>query len=466
MNRGAAVQLVLLGALGCASQRMRDAPKPPAPPSASPRGTSQAQQASAAASCRAERVLSLEPLRSQAPLAVAELFAPSILTRDDAGAEGAYERISTTVLGAEPPPNASEAVEICRDWPGVPVSGNGRGDRVRIFDVQRVTTTGSRMGLSLALSSTDALEALLGDRDANWQVTLLDSDYHVVARSSFVTERPAEMTLDGVGAVLRLEHGLIHARVAFGCADKNGERFDVPVELAGSCVNAENEASSERTHPTPLVSGACVGQRLSTPTPLPGRLPGYEDTHGKTGPWLAMPYIADDAAALDTDWHRIAMLLSPRSAEPARAQPSENLEASAAVGSPRHATSRWAYVKGAGLRLHQLLPVRNQTGSEAYLALYSHEPPYEIVRSQQSEWHVALLSPSYALLSDVAFTTAPPPASYVALQTELDLRDGSPTASVQYLQALPERSSTSAAASFLRRLNVDIDRGCAALEAP
>jgi hypothetical protein len=314
------------------------------------------------------------------------------------------------------------------------------------------------------------MEALLVDHDANWQVTLLDADDRVVAQSSFVTERPAEQTLDGVGAVLRLEHGLIHAHVAFGCADKNGERFDVPIELGLSCLNSDAAPFPPQSSPLAQGSASCAKQPLSASTTR--RLPGYEDTQGKTGPWLALPYVADDVAALDTDWLRVAKLLSPRAAEPVRAEPSETLEASAAVGSPSHATPRWSYVRGAGLRLYQLLPVRNDRHREAYLAIYSHDPPHEIVRSKRSEWHVALLSPSYAVLSDVAFTTAPAPGSYVALQTELELRDGQPTATVQYLKSLPGPSNAgtpafaSGAVSFRRPLRVDIDRGCAALESP
>jgi hypothetical protein len=444
MIGGAVVRLLLLGAAGCASHHAPAAAKPPRP------ATSVASRAAtppptvvpaAAPACRGERVV-------------------SATDRPD----WALERLAAAVLGPKPPPVAAEAVEICRAWPRGPAGTNPRSNDTRIFDVKHVTTTGSPGGLTLALVSSDALEALLTDSTAHWQVVLLDGEYHRLAQTSFSTERPAEMTLDGVGARLQLEHGLIHAQVAFGCADKNGERFDVPIQLSPSCLHAEAAPfPGESYQALPAPAPVCAAQPLG-PAAARG-LPSYESTQGKTGPWLAMPYIADDVAALDTDWLRVAMLLSPRAAEPSRREPS----ASVAVGSPTHATPRWTYIRSAELRLHQLLPVRNARGSEAYLALYARSAPDELVRDPRGQWHVALLSPSYALLSDVTLGTAAPPGHYFAIQSELELAAGQVTCSVEYLKSASGTaiaSTSSNATVFRHGLRVNVDSGCVALEAP
>jgi hypothetical protein len=279
------------------------------------------------------------------------------------------------------------------------------------------------------------------------------------------------MTLDGVGAFLRLEHGLVHANAAFGCAAKNGERFDVPIEVSGAPVCAR---ASVADYPPDAPLRAAPHATCPSSAVLPWREPGarnYEDTQGGRLAWIAAPYVQSDAEALDIDWLRIALLLTGSADGPRSSSAPPGI---VAVGSPRHTTSNWSYVRGERIRLYQLLPVRDSAGREGYLALSSRVSPDQAANSARSEFRVSLFSPGYELESEVVLVTTPPQrqGGYKALETQLELSDGQPMATVRYLTNLPALATSTAspepaasAAAFILRLSLDLASRCLARSA-
>lgn len=388
------------------------------------------------AMCRAERVLTLSRVEATASAEMAGWFVPDLLA---SAGPSSLDLVAAAVVSDASPP-APGLADVCsnRGRPGAELAGaTSKSDRVQIFDVQQLSTTGTTPPLLAVLSSRDALHALLTDTTAHFELSLLDERFRVVARTEFVTVRPAERTLDGVGAFLRLEHGLLHAHVAFGCpAAKYGERFDVPIAVGSApCAHADEQPFPPQTYRQVPAQAAC--QRGAVVAASRRSLPHYETTHGQYSAWLAMPYIADDVTALDADWLRIAMLLAP--ADPDRASETvENLAAEAAVGSLGHTTARWSYVKGRELRLHQLLPVKTSRGLEGYLALYARSSPQDLLERSRASFRVALLSPAYELRAEVALESRPPVAAYRALQTGLTLVDGQPVVRLRYTRQVPQ----------------------------
>lgn len=387
--------------------------------------------------CRAERVRALWRVEATASTEMARWFVPDLLA---SSGPSSLDRVATAVLAGGAPPPAPGLADVCwdRGRPGLEFArATSKSDRVQIFDVQRLETTGMTAPLLAVLSSRDALHALLADTTAHFELSLLDERFQVVARTGFATVRPAERTLDGVGAFLRLEHGLLHAHVTFGCpAAKYGERFDVPIAVGSApCARADEQPFPPESYRRVPALAAC--RRGAVVAASRRSLPSYEATQGQYGAWLAMPYIADDVAELDADWHRIAMLLAP--ADPERAsEVVENLADEAGVGSLQHTTARWSYVKGRELRLHQLLPVKTSAGLEAYLALYTRASPQDLLARGSAAFRVALLSPAYELRAEVALEPRPPADAYRALQTGLTLVDGQPVVRLRYTRRVPE----------------------------
>jgi len=405
----------------------------PTPPAARPVGT----PSSPLPVCRAERVLTLSRFEATASAEAARWFAPKLL--GSAGPSD-LDRVAAAIFVRGAPAPAPALAEVCRDGggPGLGfVGATSKSDSVQIFDVQRLQTTGTTAPLLAVLASRDAIRALLEDTDAHFELSLLDESFQLVASTQFATVRPAERTLDGVGAFLSLEHGLLHAHVAFGCpAEKYGERFDVPIAIGSApCARADEQPFPPRSYRSVPAQAACRPTAVMAASPP--SVPSYEATQGQYSAWLAMPYVADDVAPLDADWLRIAMLLAP--ADPQHpSETSKNSADEAAIGSLPHTTPRWSYVKGRELRLHQLLPIKTSTGLEAYLALYARASPQDLLARRSTSFRVALLSPAYELLAEVALEPRPRPGSYRALQSGLTLVDGQPVVRLRYSHRVPQ----------------------------
>jgi hypothetical protein len=342
----------------------------------------------------------------------------------------------------------------------------GKTDRVQLFDVKWVKTTGWAAPLLAVLWSRDALAVSLDGGIAHFELALLDASYSVFSRSSFETAPSGERTLDGVGAELALEHGLLHARVAFGCAAKYGERFDVAVVLGGPTPCAATARPSQGD------SGPHLEERAACrPAPVaPGAarsLPDYEDTQGHWGAWSVMPYVPGDVASIDADWRRVALSLVPPRPEPPGSNGMATPLDPAAVGSLEHTTSRWSYVKGDQLRLHQLLAIVDGGGREGFLGMYATASPRDLLLRRETIWHVALLTPAYEVVRHVVLHAQPPQhVAYRALQTGLTVVAGQPVARVRYLERVPEPGTTGVAASddweLEARLSLDLEQNCLA----
>jgi hypothetical protein len=265
----------------------------------------------------------------------------------------------------------------------------------------------------------------------------------------------------------------VHAHVAFGCAAKNGERFDVPIQLSASraCLRATTALFPPDSYPKLTPRASCTPQPVTLINAARGSR--YEQTHGQRLASYAMPYVEEDAAALDLDWQRIATILAPPT-EPRRAGVSDSSSGAIAVGSLQHTTARWSYVRESPhLRLYQLLAVKDGRGREGYLTLHSRVSPREM-RDGSSAWRFGLLSPGYEVEAEVAFTARPPRSpsgGYTAIQTELELREGQPVARVRYLDKAPElagvgsngaSTASNSSRDFTVPLVLNLEDGCLA----
>lgn len=129
----------------------------------------------------------------------------------------------------------------------------------------------------------------------------------------------------------------------------------------------------------------------------------YIQTQGKTVDGIAAPYVAEYARDNAIDLQRLGKALFPKGFPKSPGSAGADVP----ISSYRYKTGDWTYFQSSTVLLYELLKVSlAHTSASMLLVLYSRSVPDAIVIDRfTAEWHLALVSDSYQVLSDLPFRT-------------------------------------------------------------
>ena len=129
----------------------------------------------------------------------------------------------------------------------------------------------------------------------------------------------------------------------------------------------------------------------------------YIQTHGQSVEGIAAPYVAEYARDNSIDVQRLGRALFPKGFP----KSSASAGAGVPISSYQHKTGDWTYFQSSTVVLYELLKIRGEdTSAPMLLVLYSRDTPNAIIIDRfTAEWHLALVSNTYRVFSDVPFQT-------------------------------------------------------------
>lgn len=159
----------------------------------------------------------------------------------------------------------------------------------------------------------------------------------------------------------------------------------------------------------------------------------YIQTNGQTLSGIAAPYVAEYANENDIDLPRLSASLFPSGFPKAPASG----ETAVLIGSYKYRTHNWSYFQGPTVVLYDLLKIRG-AGIEnpMLLVLYNRVNPDAIIIDRfEADWHLALVSTTYKILSDALFNTRikhQEKGLWDMIYTDLSVERGSPFVRIMY----------------------------------